>query len=233
MSETVYVDGDVVVTEIRTPLNPEPIPESVLDDYAAVWPQIIEEGWSHVPPSVRLEVLIYAAKGGGDPAEAVVDVHLGVVPELKDEFKPLAHEFMWALVAAEEFDADLIASQILWLMYELAAEAKAELEAGISRLHDWRLSLFDGFQHLNSEVIDAMVQRMQATWYEDHDLAALCSEMTCDCCSEIYPPTEAKRSIVRSIYTEVFCRTLSILQQHEDRFSDLDLWDYGVVWNKH
>jgi len=232
MVETVYLDGEEMVREIRTPLNPEPIPEDVLDDYAAVWSQIIEEGWSHVPPSVRLEVLIYAAKGGGDLAEAVVNVHLGVVPHLTDEFKPLAHEFMWALVAADEFDADLIASQILWLIWELAAEAKAELEAGISRLHEWRLSLFEGFQYLHSEVIEAMAERMHASWYADHDIEEIFSEWTCDCCSEIHPPAEAKRTIVRSIYTEVFCRTLTILQEHEERFNDLDLWNYGVVWEK-
>ena len=141
MTETVYMDGEELVREIRTPLYPEPIPERVLAEYEEIWPQLIEDGWTHVPPSVRLGVLIYAAKGGGDMAEAVVDVHLGVVPELTDEFKPLAHEYMWALVGAEDFDADLIASQILWLMWELAAEAKAELEAGISRLHEWRLGI--------------------------------------------------------------------------------------------
>ena len=232
MTETVYMDGEELVREIRTPLNPEPVPEDVLAEYETIWPQIIEEGWSRVPPSVRLEVLIYAAKGGGDLAEAVVDVHLGVVPSLTEEFKPLAHEYMWALVGADDLDADLIASQIMSLILELAAEAKAELEAGISRRHEWRRSLFDGFQHLHSEVIAAMADRMQAEWYADHDGEVSFTDCTCDCCSEIYPPEEAKRATVSMIYTEVFSRMLSILQEHEERFNDLDLLDYGIVWKK-
>jgi hypothetical protein len=230
MTETVYMDGEELVREIRTPLNPEPVPEDVLAGYEAIWPQVLEQEWTDVPPTVRLEVLIYAAKGGGDLAEAVVDIHLGVVPNLMDEFKPRAHEFMWALVGADDLDADLIAFQVMSLILELAAEAKAELRAGISRLHDWRLGLYGGFERLHSDVIEAIADRMQVEWFEDVDVDAAFSDFTCSCCSEIYPPAEAKRASVRMIYTEVFCQMLSILQEHEERFNDLDLFEYGIVW---
>lgn len=231
MTETVYMDGDHLVREIRTPLNPEPVPEHVLVEYEEIWPEIIEEGWSHVPPSVRLEVLAYAAKGGCDIAEAVVDVHLGVVPALTDEFKPLAHEYLWALVGSADFDADLIAVEIMRVVYEVAAEAKAEIDAGTSRMHEWRLWLFNFFQFLHSEVIEALEHRMKATWFdaEDEDW----TDWSCECCSEVQPASEARRAATRSAYTRAVTRAVSILQEHEERFDELYRWDYGIVWNKH